>query len=195
MNVTEHILERYCERILLIPPAEINQYIANNHNKLVQKILELFDNSTFLFRGQVSKESKPSSFYIKDDIMLVASYEDKSVVTLYPIRLPYVYSSGSNKRLVRAIVSEIIRCQKQLEKNQVIIKEKLEVERAKQETLDKQAYELRSQLKLVEEKKKEVHRKIWEIKQHPENIEQEIKNLVIQLKGTIDDSKKVKKSS
>ena len=48
MNVTEHILERYCERILLIPIDDIKKYLNENRNLVISEVLNLYEKKHFV---------------------------------------------------------------------------------------------------------------------------------------------------
>lgn len=180
MKITNHFIERYCERILNIPEKEIKNYVAQNHDRINQEIGKLIDESTCIYRGHMNSK-RPNAFHVNRDIMIICSYESKEAVTLYPIEFPY--PTRVRKVLIKSIVQEIQAKQKIMDRMGAGAEQKGRQLRRGIDGLDKELAILRSKINQLEEKKKVLKRRLWEVKSGPDQVSKEIQMLVSQLCG------------
>ena len=83
MEFTEHVLERYAERIQdKKGKTEIKSFVAQNRDRIKDNIQKLFDSSTFLC-GQKMKDHNFAYFYVnKDGWVLIVDKDRKKIITL-----------------------------------------------------------------------------------------------------------------
>lgn len=88
MEFTEHILERYAERIQdKQGKNEIKSFVAQNRDRIKNNIQKLFDSSEFLCTTKI-KDHNVTNFYVnKDGWVLISDKENKKLITLYKVDL------------------------------------------------------------------------------------------------------------
>ena len=88
MEFTEHILERYAERIQdKTKKNEIKQFVAQNRDRIKTNIQKLFDSADFLCQTKI-KDHNVTNFYVnKDGWDLISNKENKKLITLYKVDL------------------------------------------------------------------------------------------------------------
>ena len=124
VTFTNHILERFVERTMNKVGNEIKQYLAQNTDKVKEKLLLLYNSAELLWSGKV-KEHNFTHFYInKDGWIIVVDKDGKKLITVYKADLEL--DSEFNKMYV-----ERIKCKVQ-EMNKILIQKEEEMNSQKE---------------------------------------------------------------
>ena len=124
VTFTNHILERFVERTMNKVGNEIKQYLAQNTDKVKEKLLLLYNSAELLWSGKV-KEHNFTHFYInKDGLIIVVDKDSKKLITVYKADLEL--DSEFNKMYV-----ERIKCKVQ-EMNKILIQKEEEMNSQKE---------------------------------------------------------------
>ena len=106
MEFTEHMLERYAERIQEKKGKnEIKSFVAQNRKKIEENIQKLFDSAEFLCTTKI-KEHNITNFYVnKNGWVLIADKENKKLITLYKVDL--FLGTDFNKYYIEKMTEDI----------------------------------------------------------------------------------------
>ncbi len=105
VTFTNHILERFVERTMNKTGNEIKQYLAQNSDKVKEKLLLLYNSAELLWSGKV-KEHNFTHFYInKDGWIIVVDKDGKKLITVYKADLEL--DSEFNKMYVERIKTRV----------------------------------------------------------------------------------------
>lgn len=105
VTFTNHILERFVERTMNKTGNEIKQYLAQNSDKVKEKLLLLYNSADLLWSGKV-KEHNFTHFYInKDGWIIVVDKDGKKLITVYKADLEL--DSEFNKMYVERIKTRV----------------------------------------------------------------------------------------
>ena len=89
-NLTQHVRERYAERIMgRNSKPEIQTFIAQHEDKIYDDIEKMVDYGQVIYEGQQVRTKNPGNvkYILRDDWLVVVNPQDKKVVTLYKIDL------------------------------------------------------------------------------------------------------------
>lgn len=153
MDVTKHIIRRYAERIEGIKDEiEINRYVTMNFELIKERILKIYDYSTWIYRGQIGTDKTTANFYVRDDIVLVGDSNETKLYTLY--RIDFDFPPETNKLIVKDLMSAMKKLREDLEKTQKEVDSYVEERRYVVENCDQQMRNLRDQLEILEQRKR-----------------------------------------
>ena len=125
VSFTQHILERYVERISGKTGNEMKQYLVQNEQQIKEKLLLLYNSADLLWSGKI-KEHNFTHFYInKDGWVIVVDKEGKKLITVYKIDLEL--DSEFNKMYVERIKDKIKEC------TNTLLEKELQIEELKEE--------------------------------------------------------------
>lgn len=129
MNLTNHIKERYVERIKDIADKnEIKQYIAQHDVEISNDILKLKEYSQLIYTGNIGDTSNGiCHFYLRNNVILLTNVTDDCLITLYKVDLPY--PEKTNKIVIHDIVEEM----EQLRTEQATLKAAIEIKEDKRQ--------------------------------------------------------------
>lgn len=86
MELTNHIKERYAERIAgRDTTIDIKTYVAQNDEKIEKDISKLYEHSRIIYQGVVTPGKDPRTYRISGTWLLVFDITDRVGVTLYKI--------------------------------------------------------------------------------------------------------------
>lgn len=179
VKITDHICERYAERILGIPPKHVIAYVAENRHQVVQEIRDILQNSTLVYRGQIGQGQGPASFYVCGDIVLILSLEDKRAITLF--RPDFGYPGAVNRKVVRALTQEILKNQRRLNDITPGVEKRVNSKKEKIKAIDAQLGRYRKRIEKLEAEKKQAKRQIWAQNSRVEELNKEIAVLATRL--------------
>ncbi|MGI6436390.1 MAG: hypothetical protein ACOX0F_13775 [Syntrophomonadaceae bacterium] len=179
VKITDHICERYAERILGIPPANIPKYVAENRPLVAQEIQDLVQNAILVYRGQIGQAQSPASYYVCGDIILILSFESKKAITLY--RPDFGYPGAVNRKMVRALTQEIHKNQRRLKEITPGVEKRINCRKERVKAIDAQLAKYRKRIEKLEVEKKKANRQIWAQNSRSEDINQEIVTLATKL--------------
>lgn len=101
IEFTNHVLERFVERIANKTGNELKQYLVQNEDRVKEKLLLLYNSSELLWSGKV-RDHNFTHFYInKDGWVIVVDKEGKKLITVYKADLGL--GSDFNKMYVERI--------------------------------------------------------------------------------------------
>ena len=89
-NLTQHVRERYTERIMgRDSKPEIQTFIAQHEDKIYDDIEKMIEYGQVIYEGRQvrSKDTKPCKYILRNDWLVVVNPQDKTVITLYKIDL------------------------------------------------------------------------------------------------------------
>ena len=106
MEFTEHILERYAERIQeKTKKNEIKQFVAQNRDRIKSNIQKLFDSADFLGQTKI-RDHNVTNFYInKNGWVLISGKDNKKLITLYKVDL--FLGTEFNKYYIEKMMEDI----------------------------------------------------------------------------------------
>lgn len=164
-EVSKHATLRWVERMNEITDAnEAKRFLVNNQEKVTKDIIKSFENSTFVYRGQLNKKTphSTSNYYLLNDLVFV---EEKGVIiTLFKVSfgLPY---DDLNEEVQRALIVSLQRAtqeqqnvkskvgvtKKNLKADIAQVNAQLNLHRNQIDLLTKQKNELDQQVKLADD--------------------------------------------
>lgn len=165
ITVSQHAKSRWVERMNgITDDKEIKRYLVDNSDKVVKDIKKSFENSTFVYRGQLNKKAphSTSNYYLLNDLVFV---EEKGVIiTLFKVSfgLPY---DDLNEEVQRALIVSLQRAtqeqqnvkskvgvtKKNLKADIAQVNAQLNLHRNQIDLLTKQKNELDQQVKLADD--------------------------------------------
>ncbi len=179
VKITDHICERYAERVLGIPVKGVITYVAENRQQVVQEVRELLNNSVLVYRGQIGEVQAPASFYVCGDIVLVLSLGDKRAITLF--RPGFGYPGAVNRKVVRALTQEILKNQRRLNDITPGVEKRVNSKKEKIKAIDAQLGRYRKRIEKLEAEKKQAKRQIWAQNSKVDELNKEITALATRL--------------
>ncbi len=89
MAITKHAMTRYAERIAgrdeLI---DINIYIAQNEDKIIDDINKMCEHSELIYTGKVgNRDNNPVNVYLSGTWIILTDLTESKVITLYKVEL------------------------------------------------------------------------------------------------------------
>lgn len=165
VTVSQHAKSRWVERMNGITDVdEAKRYLVDNSDKVVKDIKKSFENSTFVYRGQLNKKTphSTSNYYLLNDLVFVE--EKGTIITLFKVDfgLPY---DDLNEEVQRALIVSLQRStqeqqevkskvgvtKKNLKANIAKVNSQLNLHRNQVDLLTKQKNELDRQVKLADD--------------------------------------------
>lgn len=150
MECTEHILERYAERIQEKKGKnEIKTFVAQNRDRIKENINKLFDSSEYLC-GQKIKEHNFTHFYVNKDGWVLLTDKDKNkLITLYKIDLNL--GTEFNKTYIEKMTNDILSKIEKLDELELEILNQKEQHKEAIENNNTEIKYLKDQIKWLEE--------------------------------------------
>ena len=150
LECTEHILERYAERIQdKKGKTEIKSFVAQNRDRIKDNIQKLFDSSEYLC-GQKIKEHNFTHFYVnKDGWVLITDKDKNKLITLYKVDLNL--GSELNKLYIEKMITDIKGKINDLDNLELYIINHKEINKTEKEANDAEIKELKEKIKFLEE--------------------------------------------
>lgn len=179
VKISDHICERYAERVLDIPARNVIEYVAGNRLQIQQDIQGIYENSTLVYRGQIGQGKPPASFYVNGDIVIIMSFEDKRAITLF--RPDFGYPPAVNRKIVRALVQEIQKGKRRLKEITPGIEKRVRYKKERIKAIDSQLDRYRKQIEKLEAEKKQAKRQIWAQNSRVEDLNKDITALASRL--------------
>ena len=143
---TTHILERYTERIMDKTGADLKVYIAQNEDKIKEKLLMLYNSAELLWSGKI-KEHNFTHFYVnRDGWVIVVDKEGKKLITVYKVDLEL--GTDFNKEYVSKMKETVLNFNKQLENKELENLEKKERVQDEIKQLEQDNINLKNQIDL-----------------------------------------------
>lgn len=106
VSFTNHIIERYVERTMNKTGSEMKQYIAQNNDKIKEKLLMLYNSADLLWSGKIREHNFTHFFINKDGWIIVVDKEGKKLITVYKADLEL--GSEFNKMYVERIKETVV---------------------------------------------------------------------------------------
>lgn len=138
MQTSLHSRERYCERVLNIPPEEIRSYLEANGAQVDQAVLNMLDEAEFI----MLKDGK--EYRLQDLFLLVTA--GQTVVTI--VKSDYGFDENMNRQIVQHLLEKMRALRKELD-------EKTEKSLQRQATIKAEVEALDQEVKYLESKIKE----------------------------------------
>ena len=166
MNISKHARLKYVERIKEITnQQEKSQYIAQNTDMIDDHIVKMFNQSKFVYRGQLGGSKTTTDYYIFQDskrsIAFVIQKEKELIITLYVIN--FNFPDEISKIVVNGLLDEI---------------KKIETNITEEETkVSQQRLQLESEIDLVNEEIKILESKLKNKREEKDILEKEKQSL------------------
>ena len=121
MVITKHAMSRYAERIAgrdeLI---DINIYIAQNEDKIVEDINKMCEHSELIYTGKVgNRDNNPVNVYLSGTWILLTDLTETKVITLYKVE--FNVGEDFNKQFIQKILDKLAEDKKVLEEKRAEI--------------------------------------------------------------------------
>lgn len=165
IKVSQHAKSRWVERMNdITDDKEVKRYLVSNSDKVTKDIIKSFENSTFVYRGQLNKKAphSTSNYYLLNDLVFVE--EKGTIITLFKVNfgLPY---DDLNEEVQRALILSLQRAtqeqqgvkskvgvtKKNLKADIAGVDSQINLHRNQVELLTKQKDELERQVKLADD--------------------------------------------
>lgn len=128
MELTQHIKERYAERMAGRDSAiDINTYIAQNSDKIERDIEKLIEHSEVIFRGVTTSGKQPVTVRLSGTWVIITDQSDRVVITLY--KVDFGLTEDFNKDYVKAWLEKLNQDMKELADRKAQSKEEIEAYR------------------------------------------------------------------
>lgn len=107
MNVTNHAMTRYAERIAgrdaLI---DINIYASQNKDKIVEDINKMCEHSEFIYSGRVgNRDNNAVNVYLSGTWVILTDLNNSKVITLY--KVDFNVGEEFNKQFINKILEKL----------------------------------------------------------------------------------------
>ena len=107
ITVSQHAKSRWVERMNgITDDKEIKRYLVDNSDKVVKDIKKSFENSTFVYRGQLGKNHTTSDYYLLNDLVFVE--EKMTIITLFKVDFGIEYED-LNETIKRSLITALQR--------------------------------------------------------------------------------------
>ena len=105
MEFTEHILERYAERIQeKTKKNEIKQFVAQNRDRIKSNIQKLFDSADFLCQTKI-KDHNVTNFYVnKNGWVLISDKDNKKLMKKVEDNISWVMQIFEYPPMIRKLI-------------------------------------------------------------------------------------------
>jgi len=154
MEIKNHFYTRYCQRFLDmkdVDEKELKKYVFDNKEKLTEDIIELKNNGILIWTGEIA-DQECSDFYLYDNIIMVASPPGSdTLITIYG--LDYGFSDSTNRQIIKSLLGEISKVEKDLSKCEVKNKTIISSKTFELSEVEQQMKAMKEQLKMLEERK------------------------------------------
>ncbi|TEB10658.1 hypothetical protein [Pelotomaculum propionicicum] len=137
MQTSLHSRERYCERVLGIPPEEIKAYLEENSAQVEKAVLNMLDEAELI----MVKDGK--EYRLMDLFLLVAA--GQTVVTV--VKSDYGFDEDMNRQIVQHLLEKVRALRQELhEKTESALQCQAAI-KAEAEALDQEIKSLESKIK------------------------------------------------
>ena len=143
---TTHILERYTERIMDKTGADLKVYIAQNEDKIKEKLLMLYNSAELLWSGKIKVHNFTHFYVNRDGWVIVVDKEGKKLITVYKVDLEL--GTDFNKEYVSKMKETVLNFNKQLENKELENLEKKERVQDEIKQLEQDNINLKNQIDL-----------------------------------------------
>lgn len=125
MELTQHIKERYAERMAGRDSAiDINTYIAQNGEKIERDIEKLIEHSEVIFKGVTTTGKPPVTVRLSGTWVIITDQSDRVVITLY--KVDFGLTEDLNKDYVKGWLEKLNQDMKELADRKAQSKEEVE---------------------------------------------------------------------
>lgn len=184
MNVSNHGLERYCERILnMTDTKEIKKYMAENKEVLISATNNLFEGSELIYSGKLGSANY-SHYYIKDNLAFVANNTNDCIITLY--KIDFGFPETTNIKVIKDLKIELDKLNRKLDKEKIKQQNEIDKKNTEMENIDVEIQGLEERLKLLKYKRNSLQEEINIINKETDYLEDQIKKYAYQLCNSLD---------
>lgn len=184
MNVSNHGLERYCERILgMTDTKEIKKYVAENKETLISAINNLFEGSGIIYTGKLGSANY-SHYYIKDNLVFVANNTNDCIITLY--KIDFGFPETTNIKVIKDLKMELDKLNKKLNKEKNKQQNEIDKKNIEVENIDIEIQGLEERLDFLKYKRNTLREEINVIVKETDYLEDKIKKYAYQLCNSLD---------
>lgn len=125
MELTQHIKERYAERMAgRDSKIDVNTYVAQNSDKIERDIDKLLEHSEVIFRGVTSSGKAPVTVRLSGTWVIITDQNDRVVITLYKVDLGL--TEEFNKDYIKAWLDKLNQDMKDLSDRKAKNKDEVE---------------------------------------------------------------------
>ncbi|MNM55134.1 hypothetical protein D3C81_662670 [compost metagenome] len=148
MDITRHFKERYCERILgMKDKTEIKQYIVQNDENIKSYSSKLMEFAKFIWKGQLGTDNITRNYFIRDDIIIVASTDNSALITLY--KCDFKFPEETNRKVIKDLLIEIDKLHNELEETELLIKDEVDLKQIELENIEVQIKSFEKQIEIL----------------------------------------------
>lgn len=106
MNLTNHIVERYVERVKNITERnKMKQYVAQNRTQIEEWLEKQIEYSQIIFEGKLAKDTKPMRYLLSGNSIIVQDPSNSNYVTIY--NCDYGYPGSINNDIKNKLLEEL----------------------------------------------------------------------------------------
>ena len=152
LRVSNHVMERYCQRVLSMPMDDVRSYLDQNIDEIHQKVIDMLGESTCFWRGAVNDNHDIADYYFhRLGFVIVVGPEDKTIITLY--QATYGIDQDIDRDVARKLFKKVINLQAGLDKSAEGYEAKLAVKDQEMCRIDTDIQALRDQIEFLESKR------------------------------------------
>lgn len=106
MNVTNHFLQRYVQRVLKISndKTEISRYINDNKERITEDCLKMREYAEKIWKGQLG-DNITRNYYLRDNWILVSNTDDSALVTIYEV--DFGFPTHTNRKIIDDLIEQL----------------------------------------------------------------------------------------
>ena len=155
LRVSNHVMERYCQRVLSMPMDDVRSYFDQNIDEIHQKVIDMLGESTCFWRGAVNDNHDIADYYFhRLGFVIVVGPEDKTIITLY--QATYGIDQDIDRDIARKLFKKIINLGTELDKSAEDHAVKLAVKDQDICKIDTDIQALRDQIEFLEVKRHKI---------------------------------------
>ena len=181
MNISNHAYQRYVERFKdKSEYKNIKDYILKNKNQITDEILEIFEESTYIYKEKIGEYPVDAHYYIYQNINIIVNETNDCIITLYPINFGFECDK-TNSTIINNLIENIENLKLELTK----VNEENNLEIQQKELLltnvNTEIEYLLSQIDILKSQKNLIEQEIKHLNIVPDKIKNKIKRYVTKL--------------
>lgn len=152
MNKTNHIKQRYVERILNINNSvEVKQYIVDNNDKVESDLDKLMEFSQCIGTAQINGDKTSKNYHLRDNIIIVTDTDNSTMITLY--KVDFGFPDRTNRVIVDDLMKDISELDELLEETNKGINEYIGQKELEIDNYDAEILNLKQRIEIITQKK------------------------------------------
>jgi hypothetical protein len=173
MNVTNHALDRYVERIIGITDMTTGrQHINSNREKIVENVNKMVEHAQLICTMQINGDKSTKNYWLRDNIVLVTDTANTTIITLY--RIDFGFDEEIDRVVTDSLLEKIKLLKIKLESKKETIADTVSYKETELSNVESEIINLKERLFMLDVKKNTLQSEIKVVYNDAEMINKEI---------------------